>query len=201
MPFANLQAEVDSTLASLATKVLNPASSPPYHKYLAAFRLKHDNFRGAATALYAHLTRLKGSSAINSAGKIKFNNNNYNYNKTRHHKDGEIHNERLLNAYLALINVLASVNPDEAWILDEAPSSSSDTLDALSGRRVSDGLEQQQNKQQHLRQRQHQQQRQLVTLADIRREYQYELDRMAVLQTGQFPIVEDDGGDDEMDIL
>ena len=41
-------------------------------------------------------------------------------------------------------------------------------------------------------QQQRQQQRKLVTLADIRREYQDELDRVAVIEAGQFPIVDED---------
>ena len=87
------------------------------------------------------------------------------------------------------------MNPDEAWILAEAPGLGADGLDAIpgcSGSGSGSGVKHQQ--------------RRLVTLADIRREYQDELDRMAVLETGQFPIIEDRFGGgggvyDEMDVL
>ena len=89
------------------------------------------------------------------------------------------------------------MNPDEAWIITEGAGLSVEGNDlgslglgGLGDGAVVGGVKHQQ--------------RRLVTLADIRREYQDELDRMAVLETGQFPIVEDrfgGGGYDEMDVL
>lgn len=120
------------------------------------------------------------------------------------------------------------MNPDEAWILaedyyhpnDKSHGSKEDVFSGVSngnssingsadvfgsggtsggGAGGSGGGEQLQLQQK---------QRRLVTLADIRREYQDELDRMAVLESGQFPIVGEsflgqngDGDGDVMDVF
>lgn len=73
----------------------------------------------------------------------------------------------VLNAYLALINVLACVEKSQAWILADTG--------AEEGRK-----------------------RRVVTLDDVRGEYQGELDRLAAIESGRFAFVGDGG---EMDVL
>ncbi len=73
--------------------------------------------------------------------------------------------------YLALINLLACVQPEQAWILAK-------------GSRKEEG---QQGKK-----------RKVVTLEDVRRGYQKELDRVAMIEGNMFSF---GGGGDEMDVL
>ncbi|KAI0124669.1 DNA repair protein RAD51 [Xylariales sp. AK1849] len=77
--------------------------------------------------------------------------------------------------YLMLINVLSCVDQKQAWITTEHASSGQ----AVNGSFVSQGK------------------RRVVTLADIRREYQDELDRIAAIQNNQFGFA----AGDEMDVL
>ncbi|KAH8808363.1 nucleoporin Nup120/160-domain-containing protein [Xylogone sp. PMI_703] len=75
--------------------------------------------------------------------------------------------------YLALINALSCVDPKQAWIVYESLPSKSSTGQKAPGKRS------------------------LITLEDIRKGYQEELDRIAAIENNQFTLV----GGDEMDIL
>jgi len=75
--------------------------------------------------------------------------------------------------YIALINALSCVEPKQAWILCEEPPRK-----GHSGKNT-------------------QPKRKVVTLADLRRAYQEELDRIAAIQNNQFAFA----GGDEMDVL
>lgn len=77
-----------------------------------------------------------------------------------------------------LINSLACVGPDQAWILSECH------VDG--GRRSSTGEERK---------------RKVVTLADLRREYADELDRIAAIENDQFGIMEVDNGGEDGDVM
>ncbi|KAE9376840.1 hypothetical protein N431DRAFT_401327 [Stipitochalara longipes BDJ] len=75
--------------------------------------------------------------------------------------------------YIALINALSCVEPKQAWILSEEPQ-----------RKGNSG-------------RNNHTKRKVVTLDDLRRAYQEELDRIAAIQNNQFAFA----GGDEMDVL
>jgi hypothetical protein len=88
--------------------------------------------------------------------------------------------ESLSQCYLMIINALSSVSEDDAYILAEkriddtvAPSWTIGTAKKML-------------------------KRQIVTLETLRKEYQAELDRVAAIETGQFPFVDPA---DDMDIL
>ncbi|KZF22285.1 hypothetical protein L228DRAFT_230660 [Xylona heveae TC161] len=87
----------------------------------------------------------------------------------------EVQNEAVAQTFLTLINLLSSVDPKHAWILAE-PS-----VNVNMGR---SGVAK----------------RKIVTLSDVRKEYQQELDRVAAIDSGNFPFappIEDD----EMDVF
>ncbi|TKA73414.1 hypothetical protein B0A49_03034 [Cryomyces minteri] len=165
LPFTDLATDVDAILLSLCARTLNIASGPPYHKLLYAWRVQRGDFRGAAEALWDRLQRLRDSSAAA-------------------HDPGE---ETVARAYLALINCLASVAPDQAWILVEGALEPARGAGGGAGKgKAKLGAGGPMRKK-----------RRVVTLEDVRREYQEELDRVAALEHGRFPF----GGADEMDVL
>ncbi|KAF2496112.1 hypothetical protein BU16DRAFT_581524 [Lophium mytilinum] len=84
----------------------------------------------------------------------------------------------LTQAYLMLINTLTSVSPDQAWILAEPRVDESAASWGIG--RSKSVL-----------------QRRVITLPDLRKEYQAELDRAAAMENGQFAFA----GGDEMDVL
>ncbi|KAF2866775.1 nucleoporin Nup120/160-domain-containing protein [Massariosphaeria phaeospora] len=88
----------------------------------------------------------------------------------------------LTQCYLMIINTLSSVSKEEAYILAEQ------RIDDGVVPRLGIGIT---KKKKMLK-------RQIVTLETLRKEYQAELDRIAAIETGQFPFV---GAVDDMDVL
>jgi len=145
--------DVDSILVSLARKHLpfspTPTLTPQYHQILYAWRIHNNDYRGAAEILFERLQRLKQTTA----------------------KVFEPDDETLVEAYLVLINTLACLGKDDAWIL-------ADSAEGEIGVKKS--------------------KRRIVTLEEVRREYQSELDRRSEMQQGRFPLL---GGGEPMDVL
>jgi hypothetical protein len=94
-PFVDVADEVDDILSSLCQKTLNLSSGPPYHQILYSFRIRRNNFRGAASVMHERLQRLKSTSS-------------------KHHDPGD---ESLTQCYLMIINTLSSVRKEDAYIL------------------------------------------------------------------------------------
>ncbi len=97
-PFIGLHSQVDEVLAQKCTNTLNPNSGVQYHKVLYAWRIKRGDFRGAASVLHERLQRLQASGMVPKADESE---------------------TPITQGYLALINVLASVDEKQAWILSE----------------------------------------------------------------------------------
>ncbi|OTA52810.1 hypothetical protein K449DRAFT_470284 [Hypoxylon sp. EC38] len=158
LTFPGLQSAVDDILAQHCTDTVDVITGVPYHQILYAWRIKHNDYRGAAAILLDRIQKLR---QLGEGDQVT---------------GDDILDTAVTRQYLMLINVLSCVDPKQAWVTVEGqarpikpgPSSFSD----LSRRRV-------------------------VTLADIRKEYQAELDRIAAIQNNQFGFT----ADDEMEIL
>jgi nuclear pore complex protein Nup160 len=156
LPFVGLHDQVDEFLAQKCSGIVDVLAGVPYHKILYAWRIKHNDFRGAAAISLSRLQRLiiagNGDKPIIEDGS----------------------ETPVTQQYVNLINVLSCVDSDQAWILNEAP---------LQKGRASKNADQPK--------------RRVVTLNDIRKEYQAELDRIAAIANNQFAF----GDGDEMDVL
>lgn len=156
LPFIGLQDAVDEILAKKCQAIIEVNVGVPYHKILYAWRIKHSDFRGAASVSFERLQRLQLSGEADRAlGEDTFE-------------------TAVTKQYIALINALSCVDPKQAWILAEEP-----TKKQASGVKIS------------------QPKRKVVTLDEIRKAYQTELDRIAAIQNDQFSFAEGD----EMDVL
>jgi nuclear pore complex protein Nup160 len=155
LPFIGLQDAVDDILAQKCQNIVEVTVGVPYHKILYAWRIKCNDFRGAAAISLSRLQKLQ------QAGEGDRN-------------LGEDGTETpVTKQYVALINALSCVDPKQAWIFQEEPSTKSSAA-------VKNGPK-----------------RKVVTLDNIRRSYQEELDRIAAIENNQFAF----GGADEMDVL
>ena len=96
-PFTGQQPEIDAALVEKCQNTLNLYTGAPYHKILYAWRLKHGDFRGAASILYDRLQRLQMASTVSN----------------------DTQNSAVTQAYLALINILSTLGEGQAWILVE----------------------------------------------------------------------------------
>ncbi|KAI9846098.1 MAG: hypothetical protein M1837_004354 [Sclerophora amabilis] len=188
LPFLHLQSDVDALLAQKCRTTLTLHSSPPYHKILYAWRLQRGDYRGAAEVLHERLQRMK---------LIR---------DSRHSMDA------LARTYLALINTLAVVGEGEAWILAGGHEGGGGV-----GFGASAGKEQET----HMlglgstgaghgpgpgsskgSKTTTTAKRRIVTIHDIRKEYQAELDRVAMIENDRFAFANfvDDDDDDHNEL-
>ncbi|KAI1180517.1 nucleoporin Nup120/160-domain-containing protein [Nemania sp. FL0916] len=158
LSFPGLQNAVDDILAQACRDTVDVITGIPFHQILYSWRIKRNDYRGAATVLFDRirkLRRLGGGDQFTSEDDL---------------------DTVITRQYLMLINVLSCVEQKQAWITTEeimVPTQGGNPPVSVDGKR------------------------RLITLADIRKEYQDELDRIAMIQNNQFGL----GADDEMEIL
>ena len=124
-PFLGLHDVVDEILVERCRGVRNIHSSPAYHTILYAWRLKLGDLRGAATALYERLLRLKSSSSSASLA-VSSTATTFRADDDSAGAEPGISSLAIPQAYLTLINLLACLDDtDQAWILSSASSTAS----------------------------------------------------------------------------
>lgn len=149
LPFPGMQQEVDTILAQRCRHTMDVVDGFPYHQVLYSWRIKRNNYRGAASVLMDRIQKLRSAG---EGDKIT---------------GEDILDTPVTRQYLLLINALSCVEPKQAWIFDEGVPGVHQNGDAADKRRV-------------------------VSLADIRKQYQDELDRIAAIQNNQFGFEADD---------
>lgn len=143
LPFPGMQQEVDDILSLRCKTIMDVMHAFPYHQVLYSWRIKRNNYRGAASVILDKIQKLR------LAGE-----------------GDQITGEDVLDTpvtrqYLLLINALSCVDAKQAWIFDEGVPEGEKNKAAAAKRKV-------------------------VSLADIRKQYQDELDRIAAIQNNQF---------------
>ncbi|ESU06439.1 hypothetical protein FGSG_01156 [Fusarium graminearum PH-1] len=147
MPFPGLQQEVDDILSQKTKATLDIIEDFPYHQVLYSWRIKHNNYRGAASVVLDRIHKLRSAGEGDEA------------------TGEDILDTPVTRQYLLLINALSCVDSKQAWIYDEAPA----------GYGQKDVVK-----------------RKVVSLADIRKQYQDELDRITAIHNNQFGFEADD---------
>ncbi|KAI1336435.1 nucleoporin Nup120/160-domain-containing protein [Xylariaceae sp. FL0016] len=155
LSFPGLQNAVDEILAHKCQDTMDVVTGVPYHQILYSWRIKRNDYRGAAAILLDRIQKLK---RLGQGDQFT---------------GDDVLDTVITRQYLMLINVLSCVEKKQAWI----------TIEGLSSR--INGVEDGDGK------------RRVVTLADIRQEYQGELDRIAAIENNQFGFA----ADDDMEIL
>lgn len=139
LTFPGMQQEVDDILSLRCKTIMDVMHAFPYHQVLYSWRIKHNNYRGAASVILDKIQKLRlAGEGDQIAGE-------------------DVLDTPVTKQYLLLINALSCVDPKQAWIFDEG---------------VSEGEKGAKRK--------------VVSLADIRKQYQDELDRIAAIQNNQF---------------
>lgn len=171
---------VDSILASHAANAtplsLYPPKhstlvpAPPYHQVLYSLRLARNDYRGAASVLFSRFQLLRKSPTAVNDPECKV----------------------IRHELLALINVLACVNQDEAYILADIEDLPKKTgvIPSANGVTGTNAVGANEKKKK----------RRIITLEDLRREYQSVLDRVSDIESGKFEFgafgeEEDEDGD------
>ncbi|KAJ8121906.1 hypothetical protein ONZ43_g1765 [Nemania bipapillata] len=159
LSFPGLQSAVDEVLAQKCQATVDVITGIPYHQILYSWRIKRNDYRGAAAILLDRIQKLR---QLGEGDQFT---------------SEDILDTVITRQYLMLINVLSCVEPKQAWITAEEPPP---RPQAGAANGAPNGGK-----------------RKVVTLADIRKEYQDELDRIAAIQNNQFGFT----ADDEMEIL
>lgn len=155
LPFSGLQEDVDDILFQKCKSTVEVIRGTPYHKILYAWRITHNDYRGAAAVLHDRLQKLRqAGEADNVSGGV------------------DVLDTAVTKQYLMLINALSCVDPKQAWITVEEVSDDEASMSGGSGKSGP--------------------KRKVVTLAELRRQYQAELDRVAAIQNNQFGLAADD---------
>ncbi|KAF1984672.1 hypothetical protein K402DRAFT_395364 [Aulographum hederae CBS 113979] len=103
----------------------------------------------------------------------------------------DLHSESILTNWLILVNLLSCVAEEEAWLLAESGISSQySSGDVFGGSAATNVTHSKKGGAPR---------RRIVTLADVRKEYQEELDRAQALAKGRFSFM-DSGGEVDMDL-
>ncbi|KAI0412007.1 nucleoporin Nup120/160-domain-containing protein [Xylaria grammica] len=158
LSFPGLQGAVDEILAQRCQDTVDVVTGVPYHQILYSWRIKRNNYRGAATILLDRIQKLR---RLGEGDQFT---------------SEDVLDTVITRQYLMLINVLSCVEQKQAWITAEEfphPQAGAAKGGPTNGKRK------------------------VVTLADIRKEYQDELDRIAAIQNNQFGF----SAEDEMEIL
>lgn len=163
-----LSQHVDEALAGLAHRRTRSGwpdgTANDYLRILQAYRLARNDFRGSVSVLFDRLGLLRKSAAARNDPAAK----------------------GLRHALLALVNMLACVDPDDAYILAEAPEEGSDA--ANGGHDGGDEVTGWKRRK-----------RIIVTLDDLRKEYQALLDQCSRFERGdyEFGLDEEEEEEDE----
>lgn len=166
LPFSGMQEEVDSILQQKCRNTTDVVRGTPYHQILYAWRITHNDYRGAAAVLHDRLQKLRQTGEGDSLN------------------GGDVLDTAVTRQFLLLINALSCVDPKQAWITVEEPPSANGVV--------------QEGGADHSAAAATRPRRRVITLADLRKQYQGELDRIAAIQNNQFGFTADDGEDDVM---
>ena len=177
--YPHLARQMDEHLASLSknqsvsTTWASANSKMDYLAVMHTIRISQKNYRGAVNVLYDRLKLIRRSG------------------RARH----DPQSTALRHVLLALINLLACVEPNEAYILVEVDGQKP-PLNGVDGGDDSHGRDEGINMQMKKRRRV------IITLDDLRKEYQSVLDKCSRIERGDFDFEvddEEDGDDEDVD--
>ncbi|KOS20607.1 Nucleoporin nup120 [Escovopsis weberi] len=154
LPFPGMQQEVDDILSQRCKTLADIAGGSPYHQVLYSWRIKRNNYRGAASVILDKIQKLRRAGEGDQAN------------------GDDLLDTPVTKQYLLLINALSCVDPKQAWIFDESGVGA----DTGGGQQEVEAAAR----------------RKVVSLVDIRKQYQDELDRISAIQNNQFAFVADD---------
>jgi nuclear pore complex protein Nup160 len=196
LPFGGLQDKIDEILLDKCRGAKDVLNGVPYHQILYAWRVSRNDYRGGAAVL---LDRLRKLREMGEGDKFT---------------DGgeDAMDTAVTRQYLLLINALSCVDEGQAFILEDVPAEpqasrgeeAAGVVDVEKLATVVGGAEagekdarlEQLSKAMGKAGRKTETPRQTVTLADLRKQYQEELDRVVAIQNDQYEF----GDEDAMDL-
>jgi nuclear pore complex protein Nup160 len=200
LPFAGLQDRVDEILLEKCRAARDVVNGVPWHQILYAWRVSRNDYRGGAAVLLDRLGKLRDMGEGDKLGSAV---------------TGDVMDTAVTRQYLLLINALSCVEEKQAFILEDVEASSAtngeggerlggvvdvDKLAGIVGGQTGerDVRLEQLSRAMAKHGRKQEAARRTVTLADLRRQYQEELDRIVAIQNDQYEFTGED--EDAMDM-
>ncbi|KAB5530450.1 nucleoporin Nup120/160-domain-containing protein [Coniochaeta sp. 2T2.1] len=202
LPFAGLQDKVDEILAEKSRGAVDVVRGVPWHQILYAWRVSRNDYRGAAATLLDRLRKLREAGEGDR------------FDKEGGEGSGDVMDTAVTRQFLLLINALSCVEEDggQGFILEDVPDHNQqqqvngtttvggvveiEKLAAVVGEEDDARLEALSKAIGKSGGRRKETPRQTVTLADLRKEYQEELDRVVAIQNDRYEF----GDEDAMDL-
>lgn len=209
LPFSGLQSKVDDILGEKCRTAKDVLSGVPYHQILYAWRISHNDYRGGAAVLLDRLQKLRRAGEGDKVNSLQ----------------EDALDTQVTRQYLLLINALSCVPQQEAYILEDvSPGEEGDgqthkggdddlegrldeltrKLEAEDGQTAAEAAVSDEEtalvekmKRFSARSTQELPPRRFLMLADLRKQYQQELDRIVAIQNNRFGFT---GDDDVMDM-
>jgi nuclear pore complex protein Nup160 len=208
LPFSGLQTKVDDILVEKCRATRDVLNGVPYHQILYAWRISHNDYRGGAAILLDRLQKLRragegdrvGGGVGGGAGGAE-----------------DALDTQVTRQYLLLINALSCVAPEEAYILEDVLPGDEDgqnqkgddddvesqldelakKLDAEAAKDRGEASEDdaafvEKMKRFSAGNAPELPPRRFLMLADLRKQYQQELDRIVAIQNNQFGFTAED---------
>ncbi|CAK7564017.1 MAG: hypothetical protein SEPTF4163_001900 [Sporothrix epigloea] len=227
LPFpSSLHDVVDDVLEQKCRNTKAIVRGTPWHHVLYSWRIAHNDYRGAASVLLDQLQKLQeagegdkflASKPFDSPGAPEGD----------HFGMDDVLDTPVTRQYLLLINTLSCVEPKQAWIYTEVPlaaasgktpagydgtatpsaeaademNETDDTQPSSQPGKASDKKSESHPMTSFLKKAAAAQRppwRKVVTLAELRKQYQAELDRIAAIQNNQFAFSAEGGDADDI---
>jgi nuclear pore complex protein Nup160 len=193
LPFSGLQESVDDILLEKCRSTKDVMRGTPYHQILYSWRVCHNDYRGGAAILLDRLQKLRqtGDGDRQPAG------------------GDDALDTQITRQYLLLINTLSCVDSSQAFIMEDMPrAKSTDGGDAnlalikgLVDKNSSGDADPKLKLLSKAMSHNHGKvdaERKVITLGDLRKQYQDELDRIVAIQNDQYAYAPAE--EDEMDV-
>lgn len=203
LPFAGLQDKVDAILLEKCRASKDVIHGIPYHQILYAWRVSRNDYRGGAAVLLDRLQKLRQMGEGDKLG------------------GEDTLDTQVTRQYLLLINALSCLDQKQAFILEDLLSADSDKQDrngansldnavgethleevkSIVNRNSAGEKDARVDRLEKVMSRAIQNgdpERKVVTIGDVRRQYQEELDRIVAIQNDQYAYTPAEDEDMEM---
>lgn len=168
LPWLGMEDKVDCCLSAKSQSVVDVNAGVPWHMILYSWRIRRGDFRGAASVAYERLQKLQVLAETDGGSKMVLRNGQYEWDERRGRDELD---SEVTRAYLQVINALACVEGEQAWIFVEPVAGTKKVVD---------------------------QRRRVVRIEELRKALSEEIEREEDLRRGRFAFGGEEGQRDEI---
>lgn len=168
LPWLGMEDKVDCCLSVKSQSVVDVNAGVPWHMILYSWRIRRGDFRSAASVAYERLQKLQVLAETDGGSKMVLRNGQYEWDERRGRDELD---SEVTRAYLQVINALACVEGEQAWIF----------VEPVVGKKGEEGRK-----------------RRVVRIEELRKALSEEIEKEEDLRRGRFAFGEENGRDEVM---